>query len=98
MKITDKLLEHLLEMSGLAIKNNKEKELLKRQLSETLSYVDNLEEISTRGVKPAYFSSRSLKNQAFKDGEKNMRGLKREEALKLAKSTYKDFFKVKRII
>lgn len=98
MKITDKLLDQLIEMSGLKIKDSRERSLLKKQLSETLSYVENLEELNTRDVEPAYFSSDELKNQYFEDGEKNLRGFSRKQALKLARDVYKSFFKVKRII
>ncbi len=98
MKITDKTLDTLLELSGLVVKDKKEREALKKQLSETLSYVENLEEIDTEGVEPAYFSSDENKNQFFEDGEENKRGLLREEALKLAAERYKKFFKVKRIL
>jgi len=98
MKITDKILDNLLLLSGLQAKDKKEREALKEQLSETLAYVENLEELNTENIKPAYFSSDENKNQVFYDGEKNLRGLKREDALHLAKRKSSRFFKVKRIL
>ena len=98
MKITKKILEQLLKLSGLKTKDEKEKEILIKQISETLVYFENLEEIDTSKVKPAYFSSDDNKNQFFLDGEKNKRGLKREGALRLSQYKDKKYFKVKRII
>ncbi len=96
VKIKKDDLEKLLKISALKVDEGERKVLLK-QLSETLKYVENLEEVNIEGVEPAYFSATSEKNQVFSDGQKNTRRLDRKTALSLAKRSTSKYFKVKRI-
>lgn len=72
-----------------------EKKKFEKQLSETLDYVKQLEEIDTKGVEPTSQVT-GLENVTREDEAKP--SLSQEEVLKNAKSTHNGFFKVKAIL
>lgn len=74
---------------------DEEKNKLETQLSETLDYVKQLEEIDTKGVEPT--SQVTGLENVFREDE-TAPSLSQEEALKNAKSQYNGFFKVKAIL
>lgn len=51
MKIDDKLIEHLCSLARLSL-SPQDKESLKQDLSEILSYVDSLKEIDVTNIEP----------------------------------------------
>lgn len=74
---------------------DEEEEKYSKQLSETLDYVNKLEEIDTTNVEPT--SQVTGLENVTRDDEV-LPSLSQEEALKNAKSTYKGYFKVKAIL
>lgn len=72
-------------------------EKFRKQLTETLHYVENLEELDTQDVPPTSHST-DVKNVFFEDGTKNDRLFSQEEALKNGKNTKRNMFMVRRIM
>ncbi|HRN70236.1 MAG TPA: Asp-tRNA(Asn)/Glu-tRNA(Gln) amidotransferase subunit GatC [Candidatus Woesebacteria bacterium] len=67
------------------------------QLTETIHYVENLDQLDTNDVEPTSHST-NVSNVFFEDGTKNERGFTQEEALQNAKNTKNGQFVVKRIM
>ena len=91
--------EEILHLANLAKLTLSEEEIGKfqKQLTETLDYIDNLNELKTDKVVATNQSINSV-NITFTDGEKNLRNLPPEESLKNAPNKKKNFFVVKRIL
>lgn len=87
---------HLAKLAGLNL-TDKEIEDIRKKLSETLNYVDNLNQLNTESVIPTSQTT-DLVNIFFQDREKNTRGLKPEEALNNSKNKKNNYFIVKRIL
>jgi len=87
---------HLAKLAGLTLTDV---EILKNaeQLSETIDYVQNLDELNTDGVEPTN-SVVSLSNVTFEDGTKNERGLTSSDATANGKHIADDSFAVERIM
>lgn len=87
---------HLAKLAGL---NLTETEIEKNssQLSETIDYIKNLEELNTDGVEPTN-SVVSLSNVTFEDGTENKRGLSQQEATTNGKNVKEDAFAVNRMM
>ena len=75
--------------------SEEEKKKFEKQLSETLDYVKQLEEIDTKAVQPTSQVT-GLENVTRED--EVAPSLPQEEVLKNAKSTHNGFFKVKAIL
>ena len=93
MKLTKDQVKHVAKLAKLTI-SDEEVDKLESQLSETLEYVDKLNEIDTENVEPTQ-SVTGLSN-VMRDDETGP-SLSQKEALQNAKSTEKGFFKVKAI-
>src|SRR3990167_2565766 len=93
--LTSEEIKYLTKLANLKLT---EKELKKysNQLEETIEYVENLNELDTKNIIPTSHTV-DLKNLFFVDGEKNKRGLSRDETTKNAKNKKNGFFVVKRI-
>jgi len=87
---------HIAKLANLTI-SDENIEMYRKQLSETISYVENLEELDTSEVEPTSHST-NLKNVFFKDGTKNERLFTQEEATQNAKNNKKGQFVVKRLM
>ncbi len=87
---------HLAKLAGLKISDH-EIEKYSKQLTETISYVKNLDELDTARVIPTSCPIK-LTNIFFEDGTKNTRGLKAEEVVVNAKEKKDKYFKVGRIM
>lgn len=87
---------HLAKLANLTL-TDAEIEKYSKQLTETIDYAKNLEELDTSKVKPTA-SSAQLENVYFEDGTKNTRGLSAEDAIKNAKEKKDKYFKVGRIM
>ena len=72
-----------------------EKKKFEKQLSETLDYIKQLEEIDTSGIEPTSQVT-GLENVTRED--ETFPSLPQKDALKNAKSTHNGFFKVKAIL
>jgi aspartyl-tRNA(Asn)/glutamyl-tRNA(Gln) amidotransferase subunit C len=76
--------------------NDEEIEKLRVELSEILSYVEQLDEVDTEGVEPTYQVT-GLKN-VFRKDEIQDYGYKTEDLLRNAPEVQDGQFKVKRVI
>jgi len=87
---------HIAKLANLPIS---EENIAKYQkdLSETLKYVENLDELDISNVQPTSHST-NLENIYFKDGMKNSRQFSQEEATRNAKNTKNGQFVVKRLM
>lgn len=88
--------EHLAKLANLQL-SEKEIETFAEQLTQTLSYVENLNELDTKDVKPTDHTTNQV-NIYFEDGAENTRQFSQEEALKNAKATKNGYFVVSRIM
>jgi len=95
-ELTKEEVVHLSKLASLKL-TDAEIEKLKKQLSETLDYVDNLNSINTTDVLPTD-NVTGLKNVFFEDGKENTRGLTQDEALKNAKRKKDNYFEVNKIL
>lgn len=85
---------HVAKLANLPL-TEEEKKKFETQLTETLDYVNQLEEIDTKNVEPTSQVT-GLENVTREDVVTP--SMSQEEALKNAKSTYKGFFKVPAIM
>jgi len=95
-ELTREEVVHLVKLANLKL-TDAEIEKLKKQLSETLDYIDNLNSINTADVPPTD-NVTGLSNVFFVDGEKNTRGINTDEVLKNAKRKKGNYFEVNKIL
>ncbi len=95
-KLTKEEVLHMAKLAGLELT---EEEITKNslQLSETIDYIKNLDELKTDGVEPTN-SVVNLSNVTFEDGTKNTRGLSQEEATGNGKNIQNNAFAVGKIM
>lgn len=87
---------HLAKLANLSL-TDEEIEKFQKQLTETVAYVENLNELDTKNVSETS-STAHLTDVFFKDGEQNKRKFTEEEALANAKNKKNNYFVVKRIL
>lgn len=85
---------HVAKLANLPLTDG-EKKKFSKQLEETLTYIENLNEIETKNVEPTSQVT-GLENVLREDEPSS--SLSQEEVLKNAKSTHNRFFKVKAIL
>lgn len=95
-KLSKKDVQHLANLSALKL-TDKELEKYEKQLSETLDYIENLNELDTENVKEAH-SVIDSKDVFFEDGEENERGLSEKETFSTTNKTKNNQFVVERIL
>lgn len=93
MKLTKDQVSHVAKLANIPI-NKEEVDKLGDQLSETLSFVEKLDEVDTKDLEPTH-SVTGLYNVMRSDETEP--SLSSDEALQNAKSKEKGFFKVKAI-
>ena len=93
--LTKEEIIHLARLAGLSL-TDKEIEKYKSQLEETISYIENLNELETKNVDPTSHTT-LLTNVYFNDGEKNERALDLSAIFQNAKNKEKNYFKVSSI-
>lgn len=94
MKLTLDQVKHVAKLANLPLSEDEVKKF-EVQLSETLDYVNKLEEIDTKNIEPTSQVT-GLENVTREDIV--LPSLSQGEALKNAKSTYKGYIKVKAIL
>ena len=87
---------HIAKLANLTL-SKKEVEKYLGQLSETIKYVENLDELDTKNVSPTSHST-NANNVYFEDGKENKRLFSQDEALKNSKNKKNGQFVVKRIM
>ena len=95
-KITTDDVKKLAKLANLTIKDQ-DSESLRQQLSESLKYVDNLNEIDTAVVPDTFFSTKTVNVWQEDEIDPDVT-LPQSEVLKNAKKTKKGYFVVKRIL
>ncbi len=95
-KLSREAVLHLAKLAGLTL-TDAEIEKNSVQLSETIDYIKNLDELDTEGIEPTN-SVVDLSNVTFEDGEKNERALTSEEAFSNGKNVKDNAFVVGRIM
>lgn len=94
--LTKEQILHIAKLANLSL-SDEEVEKFKDQLSETITYVENLSELDTKNVQPTSHST-AVTNVYFQDGTENKRKLTQDEALKNAKNKKNSMYVVKRIM
>lgn len=87
-------ISHVAKLANLPL-TSEEKKKFETQLEETIKYVENLNEVDTKGIEPTSQVT-GLENVTREDVVAP--SLTQEEALSNAKSTHNGFFKVKGIL
>lgn len=87
-------ISHVAKLANLPL-TDEEKKRFGKQLEETIEYIENLNEVDTKGVEPVSQVT-GLENVTREDIVKP--SLSQEEALKNAGSTHNGFFKVRGIL
>lgn len=95
-KLSTKDILHLANLSALKLSPEEEKKI-EKQLSETLDYVQNLEELDTSQVLPTNHTV-DLINEYFEDGKTCERKLSEKEVFKNSKNRRGKYFAVKKIL
>jgi len=94
-KLSKKDVLHLAKLAGLTLTED-EAIKYKKQLKETISYIENLEELETTKIPPTSHSI-SITDVFFEDGEKNERLFSLKEVFQNTKNKENNCFKVKKI-
>ncbi len=91
--------EDILHLAQLANLKLSEKEVItfQKQLTETLDYVENLNELNIKDITPTNYST-DIKNCTFDDGTVCERMFSQEEALENTNEKKNSYFVVKRIM
>jgi len=87
---------HIAKLANITLSKDN-LEMYRKQLSETISYVENLGELDTKGVEPTSHAT-NHKNVFFKDGTKNERLFTQEEATQNTTVKKSGQFVVKRLM
>lgn len=95
-ELTKEEVMHLAQLANLQL-TEKETEDLQKKLSETLDYVENLQELKTENIIPTSQTTQ-LTDVFFKDGVQDKRILLPEDAVKNAKRKKDGYFEVNKIL
>ena len=87
---------HIAKLANLSI-SDESLEMYRKQLSETISCVENLNELDISNIDPTSHST-NLKNVYFNDGAINERQFTQKEATQNAKNVKQGQFVVKRLM
>lgn len=94
MKIDDKKVDELAYLARLEFADQ-DKEAIKKDLDQILSFVDQLKEVDTEGVEPLIYLSDRI-NNLRDDVVKHT--ITHQEALKNAPDADSDYFKIPKVI
>ncbi|OGK15311.1 hypothetical protein A3H80_00440 [Candidatus Roizmanbacteria bacterium RIFCSPLOWO2_02_FULL_37_19] len=95
-KLTKEDIKHIAQLANLDIDND-ELEAYSKQLTDSLHYVENLEDIDTSGVPDTFFTTHA-KNSMQEDVIDESVTLPQEEVLQNAPKKRNGYFVVKRIL
>ena len=94
MKVTDEIVDHIAHLSRLEFEGE-EKENIKKDLTNVLAFVDQLNAVDTEGVEPLIFMTDAI-NRLREDTPKQ--SITQEEALKNAPMRDSDYFKIAKVL
>jgi aspartyl-tRNA(Asn)/glutamyl-tRNA(Gln) amidotransferase subunit C len=95
LKLKKEDIIHLAKLAGLTL-NQKEIEKFQTQLTETLQYIKNLNELDTSNMMETT-SAITQFNVYFSDGEKNKKGMNLEEIFLNVEKRKDNYFSTKKI-
>jgi len=95
-KLDKNIIAYLASLSNLTL-NPKEIPSLIKKLEETREFIENINQINTKKVKPTEHPG-NLKNVTFNDGDKDERKLNEEQTFKNTKNKKGDYFITKKIL
>lgn len=95
MAVTKEEVEHIAKLAKLKF-SEEEKEKLQGELNRVLDYIDRLNELDLKNVKPLESINENIENVLRED--KIKKGVTKEEALKNAPAKTENFFKVPKVI
>jgi aspartyl-tRNA(Asn)/glutamyl-tRNA(Gln) amidotransferase subunit C len=94
MEVNDELVNHLANLSRLSFKPE-EKDAIRNDLQQMISFIEKLQEVDTEGVEPLLF----MTDEVSELREDVVQGsISRDEALKNAPHADGVFFKVPKVI
>ena len=94
MKITDELIDHIAHLSRLEF-DGEAKEVIKQDVTNMISFVDQLNTVDTDNVEPLIFMTESI-NVLRDDVSKST--VSQEDALKNAANHDSDYFKIAKVL
>lgn len=94
MEITDKLIDHISELSKLSFEGEK-KEVIKKDLENMLEFMGKLNEVNTEDVEPLIFMTDEV-NVLREDVPSQT--ITHEEALRNAPKKDSDYFRIPRVV
>jgi aspartyl-tRNA(Asn)/glutamyl-tRNA(Gln) amidotransferase subunit C len=94
MKIDDTIVDHISHLARLEFNGN-EKEEIKKDLSNIIGFIDQLNEVDTEGVEPLVFMSDAI-NVLRADVSRV--SITQEQALKNAPNHDSDYFKIAKVL
>lgn len=94
MKITKEIVEHIANLANLEF-NEKEKEIMTRQLNSILEYMELLNKVDTSDVQP--YIPKIERRKIFREDEPKS-GLEHEKAMENSPEESLGYFKVPKVI
>tara|TARA_B100000809_G_C15100796_1_gene516839 strand:- start:989 stop:1279 length:291 start_codon:yes stop_codon:yes gene_type:complete len=94
MKITDELIDHIAHLSRLEF-DGQAKEIIKQDVTNMISFVDQLNTIDTNNVEPLIFMTESI-NVLREDVSKST--VSQKDALKNSSNHDSDYFKIAKVL
>lgn len=94
MEITNDLIEHLAHLARLEF-NGEEKEKIKADLENIISFVDQLQKVDTEGLEPLIYMTDEI--NVLREDEPKVT-ITQEEALKNAPNKDSDYFKIPKVL
>src|SRR3989338_5925521 len=91
MKVDDKLVKHIAQLGNIDL-SEAEIELYGKQIQGILQYIETLNQVETKNVKPTYQTLDNMTNVWREDKLQPERGLTQKQALSQAKKTYQGYF------
>ncbi len=88
--------KHLARLANLEL-SDKEISTYEKQLSETLEYVQNLDELDTKNISPTNQTT-NLQNVTFSDGKTNKRKLQKKQVFQNTKKKEGNYFVVDKVL
>ncbi len=94
MEVTDEIVDHIAHLSRLEFEG-KERENIKKHLTNVLQFVDQLNAVDTEGVEPLIFMTDAI-NRLREDVPNQ--SISQEEALRNAPMHDSDYFKIAKVL
>lgn len=94
MKITNEIIDHIAHLSRLEFEGE-EKEAIKKDMENIISFMSSLQEIDTEGIEPLIFMNEEINH--FRE-DVAVETLTQKEVLKNAPKKDSDFFRIPKVL